>query len=161
MKSMRKEIYKNVVLILLIVSSVVLTFNIWFVKELWSADYSSFLYSFQNIFDSRGTSDKTADELVIRSENLPSYITLTLNSKKMISYLGSESFPRLEEIFSEISAAIVKAGSAYELSSDDFLAAHKTNSMLIRFMSPISLPEYLKKESDFFDNIREIGRAHV
>jgi len=151
---MRKETYKNVILILLIVSSVVLTFNIWFVKELWSVDYSSFLYSFQNIFTSKDAGDKTTDELILRSKNSPAYIALTLNSKKIISYLGSDTFLKLEEIFSEITGVIVKDGSLFEITHEDFLAAHRTNSMLIRFMAPVSLTDYIKKDGDFFDGLR-------
>ena len=148
---MKKETYKNVILILLIVSSFVLTVNIWFVKELWSDDYSSFLYSFQNIFNNQVTRDKTTDELIARSESSPAYITLTLNSKKIISYLGSDTFLNLEEIFSEIMNVIVKDGNILEISDDDFLAAHKTNSMSIRFMTQVNLSEYIKKDDIFFD----------
>ena len=147
----KKETFKNVILTLLIVSSFFLTVNIWFVKELWSSDYSSFLYSFQNIFESKRMSNATADEAIERSETTPAYIALTLNSKKTISYLGSDTFLGLEKIFSEIMGVIVKGGNASEISDEDFLAAHKTNSILLRFMMPVNFSNYVKKDLNFID----------
>jgi hypothetical protein len=131
-------------LALLIVTSLILTVNIWFEKELWPSGYSSFLYSFQKIFNSK----KADNERIFRFS--PNYITLTLNSRKMIAYLGNDEFPELKDIVSKIAGGLSKNGTVSEISAEDFLNAHKTNSLLVHFPTEISLKSFLGKDDSFF-----------
>jgi hypothetical protein len=47
---LKKEFFKTAILNILVFLSLILTFNIWFDKELWPQGYSSFVYSLENIF---------------------------------------------------------------------------------------------------------------
>ena len=135
-----KETIKSFILSFLVISSLVLTANIWFVKELWSKDYNSFLYSFQNIFNF----NDTYEDVVYKSEYSPVFVGITLNSKRTIAYIGSENYNDFFSVADSIMKNISKEGSYLEISDDDFSAVHKTNSMIIKFANDTELKVFLK-----------------
>ncbi len=151
---MKREFIKTVVLTCLVLSSLVLSAHIWNEKELWSADYSSFVHSLQNFFTGDDSvSPVSADELLYQSEFTPEFISLTYGSQKNIVYQASPDFPEVNRVAKEIVSSIEKDGSLITVTAEEYLNAYKTNSMMLKFSSWVNLTEFLKQEDAFFDAV--------
>ncbi|MBP3447668.1 MAG: hypothetical protein J6K51_01450 [Clostridia bacterium] len=153
---MKKEFFKTVILTLLVISSLVLSANIWYEKELWSVDYSSFVYSLKNIFKRESTVNfSDTKELLEWCKFSPEFISFTYGSQKMIVYDASPDFPGAYQTALEILSSLEKEGEMVSVTDEEYLNSYKTNSMMLKFPSDISLSELLKKEDAFFDLAKE------
>lgn len=151
---MKREFIKTVVLTCLVISSLVLSAHIWYEKELWSLDYSSFVHSSENLFvGGNSESPADADELLYWSEFSPEFISLTYGSQKNIIYQASPDFPEVNRMAEEIVASIEKDGSLSTITAEEYLNAYKTNSMMLKFPARVNLTEFLRQEDAFFDAV--------
>lgn len=150
---MSKEFFKTVILNILVFLSLILAFNIWFDKELWSDGYSSFVYSFENIFPFL-SDDVYIDNSAISEEGRYGieWIAVTVNGKRSIVYFGDGDFAAFEEGISGIKSSAVKSGNASEITDDDFKNVFKSGGIAVKFNTPVNISEYFDKESDYFDN---------
>ncbi len=153
---LKKEFLKSVVLTCLVISSLVLSVNICYEKELWSMDYSSFVYSLKNLFtrESGGTFSDT-DELMRLCQYSPEFVSFTYGSQKMIVYDASPGFSEAHQTASEILSSLKKEGSIVSITDEEYLNTYKTNSMMLKFPSDISLLDFLKQEDAFFDSVKD------
>lgn len=153
---MKKEFLKTVVLTFLVISSLVLSANIWYEKELWSMDYSSFVYSLKNILrrDS-GSNFSDIDELMRLCKFSPEFVSFTYGSKKMILYDASPGFSEAYQTASELLFSLEKEGGMVSVTDEEYLSAYKTNSMMLKFPSDISLQELMNRDDAFFDLAKE------
>ena len=149
---MKRELIKTVVLTCLVLSSLVLSAHIWYEKELWSADYSSFVHSLENFFAGDGNENPAdTDELLYWSEYTPEFISLTYGSQKNIVYQASPDFPQVNSMVADIVSSLQKDGNLTTVTAEEYLNAYKTNSMMLKFPARVNLAEFLKKEDAFFD----------
>ena len=90
---MSREFFKTAILNILVFLSLILAFNIWFDKELWSDGYSSFVYSFENIFPFL-SDDVYIDSSAISEESKygMEWISVTDNGKRSLVYFGDGDF---------------------------------------------------------------------
>lgn len=90
---MKKGTLKNIILVLLVISSVVLTFKIWFSEKLWPDGYNFFSNITEKFFPAREY-DKISLEHIAK----PSAITVT-NAPKRSVYTGvSENYEKLRAL---------------------------------------------------------------
>lgn len=153
---LKKEFLKSFVLTCLVISSLVLSVNICYEKELWSMDYSSFVYSLKNLFtrESGGNFSDT-DELMRLCQYSPEFVSFTYGSQKMIVYDASPGFLEAHQTASEILSSLKKEGSIVSITDEEYLNTYKTNSMMLKFPSDISLCDFLKQEDAFFDFVKD------
>lgn len=149
---MKREFIKTVVLTCLVISSLVLSAHIWYEKELWSADYSSFVHSLENFFAGETSKNPAdSDELLYWSEFTPEFISVTYGSQKDIVYQASPGFPAVNGMVKQIVSSIEKDGNLTTITAEEYLNAYKTNSMMLKFPTRVNLAEFLKQEGAFFD----------
>lgn len=152
----RKEFLKSCLLTCLVISSLVLSVNICYEKELWSMDYSSFVYSLKNFFTREsGSNLGDTDALMRLSQYSPEFVSFTYGSRKMIVYDASPGFVEAHQMASEILSSLKKEGTMVSITDEEYLNAYKTNSMMLKFPSDISLTEFLKQEDAFFDSVKD------
>lgn len=151
---MSKEFFKTAILNILVFLSLILAFNIWFDKELWSDGYSSFVYSFENIFPFL-SDDVYIDnsEIAEESKLAVEWIAVTNQGKRSFIYFGDGDFSAFEREIARIKTSLLKTGTVSEVSESDFTNVFKSGSVALKFSSPVTLYEYFEKDSDSFDNI--------
>ncbi|MBO5408441.1 MAG: hypothetical protein J6A61_03425 [Clostridia bacterium] len=153
---MKKEFFKTAVLTCLVISSLMLSVHIWYEKELWSLDYSSFVYSLKNLFEKENSGKfSSTDELIYWSEFSPEFISFTYGSQKVVTYNSSPEFSEAARVVSSAVSSLTKEGDIVSVTEEEYLNTYKTNSMMLKFPVEINLLEFLKQEEDFFDTIRE------
>lgn len=152
---MNKEFFKSVTLSVLIFVALILTANIWFSKELWSNDYSSFMYSIKNFFNANNSNIQiNTDEIIFKSQFSESFIAITKDSKRLISYAGKDDFSIFEGLLNTIKKEIKKEGIIVEASQEDLLNAHKSNSIMIFFHTNINLTSYFKENTALLEALK-------
>ena len=146
-----KENMKNLVLVLLIVSSMTLTWNIWFSEELWPNGYNSFPYE-ENIFSSIGRKILSyfrtgGDGTVFHYNQLfyPKQIRININGKKELVLSSSEYFSSINNQVKDILEIFIEDSTVTEISEEELKKAYRAASVYI----------------DYYDDISQIGRAHV
>ena len=153
---MKKEFLKTAVLTLLVISSLVLSVNIWYEKELWSMDYSSFVYSLKNLFQKEDSGKFTnTDELMYWSEFSPEFISFTYGSQKKIVYDSSPEFEGALQKLVQTVDSLEKEGEIVSVTDEEYLNTYKTNSMMLKFPREISVLSFLKQEDGFLDAVKE------
>lgn len=154
---MNREFFKTALLNILVFLSLILTFNIWFDKELWSDDYSSFVHSFENIFPFL-SEDVYIDNSVLSSEikHAPEWIAVTDNGKRSVIYFGDGDFSAFSNEIKNIKSSVTKSGTLSEVSKEDFTNVFKSGSIAIKFNAPISLTEYFNRGNGYFDSISPV-----
>ncbi len=149
---MKRELIKTVVLTCLVLSSLVLSAHIWYEKELWSADYSSFVHSLENFFSGgENKNSANSDEVLYWSEFTPEFISVTYGSQKNIVYQASPDFPKINGMVEGIVSSLEKDGTLSTVTAEEYLNAYKTNSMMLKFQNRVNLAGFLKQEDAFFD----------
>ena len=153
---MKKEFFKTAVLTCLVISSLMLSVHIWYEKELWSLDYSSFVYSLKNLFEKENSGKfSSTDELIYWSEFSPEFISFTYGSQKMVTYNGSPEFTEATRVVSSAVKSLSKEGEIVSVTEEEYLNAYKTNSIMLKFPLEINLLEFLEKEASFLEEVRE------
>lgn len=151
-----KERIKTILLTCLVISSLVLSVNIWYEKELWSMDYSSFVYSLKNFFTGKQEGPfSDTEELMELCQYSPEFVSFTYGSQKMIVYNASPGFVEAHSTASQILASLQKEGNLVSITDEEYLNLYKTNSMMLKFPYEIGLKEFLKQEDAFFDAVKE------
>ena len=159
---MKKDFLKSVVLTGLVISSLVLSVNIWYEKELWSLDYSSFVYSLKNFFQkNEGGKFADTDELLYFCEYTPEFISFTYASQKSVIYSASPDFEEANLAVADIISSIKKEGTLVSITDEEYVNTYKTNSVMLKFSSDINLLTFLKQEDAFFDGIRDYSSSIV
>ena len=151
---MKKEFFKTAILNILVFLSLILTFNIWFDKELWPQGYSSFVYSLENIFPF--LSDDVYIENPAISEESEfglEWIAVSNGGHRNIIYFGDGDFHSFNSALNSVKTSLTKAGDIYEITAEDFKNASKTKSITLKFNSTVNLSRYLGSEAGFFNNI--------
>lgn len=153
---MKREFFKTMLLYFLVITALFLTLNIWSGKELWSDDYSSFLYSVKSFF-TNSESEMFVSKTSVRTSDCYSikWITLSCDDKKSVSYLGEENYESFNSFLSLVKTDITKAGTLSSVKSEDFNNAFKSNGICVKFSSHISVCDYLQCDNTFFDNFEE------
>lgn len=153
---MKREFFKTMLLYFLVIISLFLTVNIWSGKELWSHDYSSFVYSARNFFNKKDSRVYMSKDSVQTSECYGiKWIALSSESKKSVSYLGEESYNVFSEFLSLLKSDITKAGTVSLVEHDDFINIFKGNGICAKFSTDISLVDYFKCDEAFFDDVKQ------
>ncbi len=152
---MKKEFFKTAVLTCLVISSLMLSVHIWYEKELWSWDYSSFVYSLKNLFEKENSGKfSSTDELVYWSEFSPEFISFTYGSQKMIAYNSSPEFEDALSVVSQAVDSLTKEGELVSITEEEYLNTYKTNSVMLKFPVEVNLREFLKQDDDFFGTVK-------
>ena len=153
---MKKEFFKTAVLTCLVISSLVLSAHIWYEEELWSLDYSSFVYSLKNLFQKENSGKfSSTDELVYWSEFSPEFISFTYGSQKMVTYHASPDYPWASRVASQVVDSLQKEGEIVSITDEEYLNTYKTNSMMLKFPTDVSLLKFLKKDDGFLDTVKD------
>lgn len=141
-----KESMKNLVLVLLIVSSITLTWNIWFSEELWPNGYNSFPYE-ENIFSSLGRKIlsyfRTGENgTVFHYSQLfyPKQIRINQNGKKDLVLPDSEHFTSINNQVKDILEVFIEDCTVTEISEEELKKAYRAASVYISYYDNISLP---------------------
>ena len=137
---MKKEFFKTAILNILVFLCLILAFNIWFDKELWSSDYSSFVYSVENIFPF------LSDDVYIGNtaeftdaKYATEWITVSTGTKKSTVYFGDGNFGKLSEELAAIRNSIEKEGNETEISVDSYMSAFKGSCIAVKFNNPVDI----------------------
>lgn len=140
-----KENMKNLVLVLLIVSSMTLTWNIWFSEELWPNGYNSFPYE-ENIFSSIGRKILSyfrtgGDGTVFHYNQLfyPKQIRININGKKELVLSSSEYFSSINNQVKDILEIFIEDSTVTEISEEELKKAYRAASVYIDYYDDISL----------------------
>lgn len=154
---MNREFFKTAILNILVFLSLILAFNIWFDKELWSGGYSSFVYSFENIFPFL-SDDVYIENSFLSGESVHGmeWIAATGSGKRSVVYFGDGEFSNLVAEIDGIKSTVTKSGTVSEVSGEDFTNVFKSSSIAIKFNTPVSLLKYFDRDSDYFDNISPV-----
>lgn len=152
---MKREFFKTMLLYFLVITSLFLTVNIWSGKELWSYDYSSFIYNARNFFAKENSGIFVSKDAIQTSECYSvKWIALSSDSKKSISYLGEENYNTFSELLSVLRSDITKAGTVSLVEHDDFINIFKGSGICAKFSTDIPLSDYLKCDEAFFDDVK-------
>ncbi len=90
---MKKGTLKNIILVLLVTSSVVLTFKIWFSEKLWPDGYNFFSNITEKFFSGLGY-----DKISLEHITKPSSITVTNAPKRSVYSDVSENYEKLRTL---------------------------------------------------------------
>lgn len=126
-KISKKEIFKNLVLSLLIVVCAFLFFKIWFSEKLWSSDYNFFTVLWGNSQLEEDNSSTIEDILQ------PKKIIFSAGGKRFVSTKGEKDF---ENYYGEVKSVLsrVSEKSKFTQSSDEeMLSAIKASSVIVDF----------------------------
>ena len=140
-----KESIKNLVLVLLIISSMTLTWNIWFSEELWPNGYNSFPYE-ENIFSSIGRKIVSyfrtgGEETAFHYNQLfyPKQIRVNINGKKELIRHDSEHFASINNQVQDILERFLENPVVTEISEDELKKAYRAASVYLDYYDEISL----------------------
>lgn len=126
----RKELYKNIVLVFLILLSLVLFFRLWFGNWIWSYNSDPAGKSFFGLFDSSSKSEPANAEDIV----MPKRLIITGSGKRNIFEKGTPLFDScynsLVALSSEIGFSEAKASPS---TKEEFESALKTRSVLLDF----------------------------
>ena len=158
---MKKEFFKTMLLYFLVIFAVFLTASIWSGKELWSFDYSSFLHNIKNvqniryIFSGDDNGEYIPNTKIDQSDFYAvEWLSLCENSSRNVVYSGEESFEGISNMIEDIKENISRAGTISYVSDSDYKNAFKGNGIGLKFLSQVSLTDYLKCGDDFFDILK-------
>lgn len=156
---MNREFYKTALLNILVFLSIILAFNIWFDKELWSAGYNSFVHSIENIFPFL-SDDVYIENSILSSESEfgMEWITISGNNNKSIIYFGDGKFKTFKNEIEYIKSTVTKAGTVSEISDEDFTNIFKSGSIAVKFNTPVSLKKYFDRNSQYFDGMSPVSQ---
>lgn len=154
---MHKEFFKTAFLTFLVCLSVVLAFNIWFDKELWSYGYSSFVYSFENIFPAlkKDVYIENSAEFY-DSEYGIEWFFASEGSRKCVIYFGDGEFSKYLSELREIRSSITKSGTVSQVSKEDFTNAFKSASVAFKLNTPAVLSKYFMQDENWFEDISPV-----
>ena len=140
-----KENMKNLVLVSLIVSSLTLTWNIWFSEELWPNGYNSFPYE-ENIFSSFGRKllsyfHAGEDGTVFHYSQLfyPKQIRIHQNGKKELVSPGSEHFSSINNQVEDMLEMFMEDPAVVEIGEEDLKKAYRSASVYMDYYDDIPL----------------------
>ncbi len=142
-----KESFKNLVLVLLVLSSITMTWKIWFSEELWPEGYNSFPYE-KNIFYS--IAQKVASYFHPEDKNIaldykqvfyPRQIRVNQNGKKELLTPFSPSFDRMNQQIGEVLDLFMQESTVAKIEEEELKKAYRAPSLYVDFYDtiPISL----------------------
>ncbi len=128
---MKKESLKNIVLVLLVLSSVVLTFNIWTDEKLWPDGYNFF----SNIakFLPFQQEDSAAGSLSKEKLALPKKLVVNNAAARSLYFETSEEYDRLIGDVKDIFVQALETDNAVTASNDDWTAALRARSIYVSY----------------------------
>ena len=155
---MNREFFKTAILNILVFLSLVLAFNIWFDKELWSSGYSSFVYSFENIFPAlkKDVYIENSAELGDNEYGIQ-WFTASENGRKSVIYFGDGDFSSYLSELNGIRSSVTKSGTVSEVSREDFTNVFKSGSLAFKFNSAASLTKYFVRADNWFEGISPVS----
>ncbi len=126
----RKELYKNIVLVFLILLSLVLFFRLWFGNWIWSYNSDPAGKSFFGLFDASSKSEPASAEDIV----MPKRLIITGGGKRNIFEKGTSAFDSCYESLVSLSSNIGFSGAkASAATKEEFEAALKTQSVFLDF----------------------------
>ena len=131
-KLKHKELYKNIILIVLMLLSIVLFFRFWFGGWIWSynMDYSN--KTFFGLFDKASKSEPVSAEDIV----MPKRLIVTGGGKRRILEKGTDAFSSSYSRFLSIIGNIGSGSPKPSLVSEsEFVAELKSKSILLDFGS--------------------------
>lgn len=149
---MKREFFKTMLLYILVILSLVLVADIWSGKELWSGDYSSFLYNMKKIF-SKDSYEGYQEESEKDSFYSIQWIVCSYGGERSVYYLGEEKYSDTLSLMKYIRKSISKAGTVSLVEEEDYENAFKSNGVAVKFSTYISLVDYLDCDNSFFDTL--------
>ncbi len=141
-----KESLKNLVLVMLIISSVTLTWKIWFSEELWPDGYNSFPYG-ENIFSS--IAQKVVSYFRPNQENIaldynqlfyPQQIRVHQNGKKELLTPSSGQFARMNQQIGEVLRAFMEDSTVAKIGEEELKKVYRAPSLYVDFYQKVPIP---------------------
>ncbi|MBR2471133.1 MAG: hypothetical protein IKB55_00475 [Clostridia bacterium] len=128
----RKELYKNIILLFLILLSLVLFFRLWFGNWIWSYNSDPAGKSFFGLFDASSKSEPVSAEDIV----MPKRLILTGGGKRSIFEKGTPSFDDCYKSLISLSSEIGLPGAkASPATKEEFESALKSQSVFLDFGS--------------------------
>ncbi len=130
---MRKESIKNIALALLIVSSVVLTLNIWSEKKLWSEGYNFFSDIKQKIINVTGKNTTASGSLSKEKLALPKTLIINNPPKRGVYYTSS---PEYDKMITDIKDGLISALESEQIeesSKEEWNGAISSKSVYVSY----------------------------
>lgn len=160
-----KESIKTIILTMLVISSLVLSFNIWFSEGLWSYGYNSFSYAkggflsgFFSVF--RGKGSYVLDIGQIFS---PKQILINESEKSLLVSTFSHEYENLNNILKDYMKDAFSKGKFSETTDEEYQKMCKASSLFADFYTPVSFDliyDYYNIEHDShvddMENIKHI-----
>ena len=128
-----KETFKTIILTGLVISTLVLSSEIWLSEELWPEGYNSFLSGVFSIFKGNN-----ADSLDLSQIYYPKQILVSKNERSKIVTTNDERYEELNNLLKGHIKTSLLSGEASTASSEEFKNACKENSLFIGLYSFIS-----------------------
>ncbi|MBE7013774.1 MAG: hypothetical protein E7419_01045 [Ruminococcaceae bacterium] len=128
-----KETFKTIILTGLVISTLVLSSEIWLSEELWPEGYNSFLSGVFSIFKGNN-----ADSLDLSQIYYPKQILVSKNERSKIVTTNDERYEELNNLLKGHIKTSLLSGEAATASSEEFKNACKENSLFIGLYSFIS-----------------------
>ncbi len=139
-----KESLKNLVLAMLVISSMTLTWKIWFSEELWPDGYNSFPYE-ENIFSvaiqkvlSYFRSDEANTALDYNQLFYPKQLRVNQDGKKELLTPASDHFEQLNQQIGEVLHIFMQDSTVSKISGEELKKAYRAPSLYVDFYQPIS-----------------------
>lgn len=126
----RKELYKNIVLVFLILLSLVLFFRLWFGNWIWSYNSDPAGKSFFGLFDASSKSEPVSAEDIV----MPKRLIITGGGKRNIFEKGTSPFDSCYNSLVTLSSEIDFSGAKASASTkEEFESALKSQSVFLDF----------------------------
>ena len=126
-----KERIKNIVLALLIISSVCLTLNIWFDKKLWPDGYNFFSDITQKIFGQKVL--KNSGSLSKEKLALPKQLVVNNASKRSIFYETDDAYDTIIAPVKSIFISALTSDNYTKSTADEWNSALKAKSIFVSY----------------------------
>ena len=143
-KFMKKEITKNIVLITLILSSVLLFMQISFGEKLWPQGYNFFRFDGMAILQSLGFGEQ--EEPVVLSDVMaPQQIIITTGGKRLIAEENMSEYEDYYHTILNLTQGFFNSGGKITLSNrEEWRSAIKTNSIYINYSTAFNSTMWAK-----------------
>ncbi len=140
-----KESLKNLVLVLLIMSSITLTWRIWFSEELWPNGYNSFPYE-ENVFSSFGKRilsyfHSGTDETLFDYNQLfyPQQMRISNAGSRTLLLPDSPQFLSMNEEVKNALSGFMQDCTIAQVTEDEMKKVYRASSLCVDYHNPFPL----------------------
>lgn len=164
---MNKEKIKTLLLTSLVISSIVLTMQIWFNGKLWSEDYdffSAFKEKITSVIKGSKDSVNINDTGALDSIFAPKTILISTSDGRYVSDASTPEGKKIVLALNSVIKSAISAGDSKEVSEDDFKNTIKVTGIYADYSVPVSvsaIAAFLNTDNIATENINSFDKILI